>query len=444
MKFHESMILKAITAEPWAITEDGLQQILTIAQREHDVAEAVRSIDGQNLNNSQDVEIRDNGTAIIPITGPIFRYANLFTRISGATSIDVLAKDIQKAVDDPQVKSIVFEIDSPGGQVTGVADTAQMIANIKKPTTAFIGGTGASAAYWLASAADTIVASQTALVGSIGVLLSVAKDEDDKIHIVSSQSPNKRVDVKTDDGRSQVQAMVDELASVFISAVAKYRGVDEDTVLSDFGKGSVKVAGSALLSGMIDSIGLLETLIAGFTGESTSEVIAMSKEDNDNLPEVTVEYIKLNHPAVAQSLIAEGAQSVKQDDLIAKGRSEGAESERARIKGVLDVSLSGHEQLVKQLAFDGQTSPAEAALKVLEAEKSARGTKLETLATEGDLGVDHAPTGDEPTGDFDDLDAETRWEKDAALRAEFNNNKEDWLAFDEANSNGQVKILNHK
>jgi ClpP class serine protease len=55
------------------------------------------------------------GTAVIPVRGPIFRYANLFTGISGATSLEVSAKDFGVALNDRAIEQIVLAVDRPGG-----------------------------------------------------------------------------------------------------------------------------------------------------------------------------------------------------------------------------------------------------------------------------------------------------------------------------------------
>jgi ClpP class serine protease len=59
------------------------------------------------------------GAAVIPVVGPLFRYANIFTAISGASSYEVLAKDFTSALENPDVHSIILDIDSPGGEVNG-------------------------------------------------------------------------------------------------------------------------------------------------------------------------------------------------------------------------------------------------------------------------------------------------------------------------------------
>lgn len=75
--------------------------------------------------------------------------------------------------------------------------------------------------YWIASACDKILAADTAILGSIGVVSIFEKDDDGKtIEIVSSQSQNKRPDINTEEGKAKIQARVDELAEVLIAKVA--------------------------------------------------------------------------------------------------------------------------------------------------------------------------------------------------------------------------------
>jgi ClpP class serine protease len=121
-----------------------------------------------------------------------------------------------------------------------------------------------SGGYWIAAAADTIVVSDAALLGSIGVVLGVRpKGPDDKtIEFVSSQSPGKRPDPGSKDGQSQIQTMVDDLAEVFVSAVAKYRNVSVEDVITKFGAGGIKVGAKAVASGMADQVGQFEALLS--------------------------------------------------------------------------------------------------------------------------------------------------------------------------------------
>ncbi|MGE3774231.1 MAG: S49 family peptidase [Gammaproteobacteria bacterium] len=251
--------------QSWAIERRALEHLLQIAAREHDPDfDAVLARQGERLRAAADVQVRDS-VAILEIVGPIFPYANLFTRISGATSIDQAALDLHAALADPRVRAIVLNIDSPGGATKGISDFAKMVRGASKHVVAFVSGSAASAAYWIAAAAAEVVVSDTAIVGSIGIVAQIRLDEDDKLlEIVSSQSPDKRPNLRTDAGRAVVQRTVDELAQVFIEAVAGYRRVSTDKVTQDFGRGGVLVGRNAVTAGMGDSIGTLESVLESF------------------------------------------------------------------------------------------------------------------------------------------------------------------------------------
>lgn len=281
MKLPASRTLSYLQMFPWAIQPDYLETIAGIADRTRppDI-EAVLAKQGQRLDRTQDVTIRGD-VAVIEITGPVFRYANLFSEISGATSIETLATDLRAALDNPRVSRIVLAIDSPGGQTNGVQEFADMVHAAKKPITAYVNELGASAAYMIAAAADEIVLAPMAAVGSIGVVATVRTDKaKDTIEIVSSQSPSKRLDVATDEGRAQIQSHVDALAAVFVERVAQYRGVDVDTVLSDFGRGGVLIGQAAVDAGMADRLGSLESVIAGGSRSTNQEAIVPDRESN--------------------------------------------------------------------------------------------------------------------------------------------------------------------
>lgn len=258
--------LQLAMAEPWAITPEALQTILTIAARLNESPDAIAERVGKRLENTHAVSVRD-GVATIPVTGPLFRRADFFTEISGATSYEQIATDFTAALENADIKAIVFDIDSPGGEVNGISELAAMIyaGRGQKPILAYISGYGASAAYWLASAADEVVVSDTAIAGSIGVIAtfvdtSVAEEDAGirVINVVSSQSPYKTADPSVPDDRARIQKTVDDLAAVFVSAVAKYRGVSEKTVLAKFGRGDVMVGQAAVAAGLVDRLGRYE------------------------------------------------------------------------------------------------------------------------------------------------------------------------------------------
>lgn len=370
-------ILQAITADRWAIQEDALARIVLIAQGLNDSPESVSAQLGRPLDNTHGV-IRRGSTAIVPVTGPIFRYANLFTEISGATSIQTLATDFRAAVDDPAIEAIILEIDSPGGQVAGVSEFAAQVreATAIKPVIAYVSDLGASAAYWIASAADRVIARDTARLGSIGVVLRTTAGADPKeLKFISSQSPRKHAPPDSATGQELLQAEVDSLAQVFIDAVAGYRGVTPETVLSDFGKGGVLVGIDAVTAGLADDLGSLESLIAKFNGPHPStpwSQLMTAKTPQPNA--LTRETLAAEAPDVLQALLDEGHQAG-----YAAGLAAGATAERQRIQDVQAQALPGHEALIAALAYDGKTTGAEAAIQVITAERAAATARLNAL-----------------------------------------------------------------
>lgn len=260
-----------------------LQTMTEIASETRKTPEAIAKEMGREMRNANAVSIRD-GIAVIKVSGPLFRYANLMTRICGATSYELFAQDFNKALQQYEIKAILLDIDSPGGEVNGCSEIADMIFKARgtKPIIAYASGSCCSGAYWIASACDKILASDTAILGSIGVVSIFEKDDDDKtIEIVSSQSPNKRPDVNTDEGRAKIQARVDELAEVFIAKVARNRGITAVDVVKDFGAGDVSVGQYAVRKGLADGLTSFEDIVSSLNQEKTfmNEPNQMSADD---------------------------------------------------------------------------------------------------------------------------------------------------------------------
>jgi len=351
------------TSEPWAITQPALETILEIAERENEKPEAVAARLGKELQNTHSVIERD-GVAVIPVTGPLFRYANLFTAISGATSYEILAQDFTTALDNPDINAIILNIDSPGGEVNGCAELANMIfaARGKKPIIAYASGDAASGAYWIASAADQVVASETSGLGSIGVVAVYRGAKPDKnapttIEIVSSQSPFKRLNPETDEGRAKLQARIDAMAEVFVNTLARNRGVEAAQVLEQFGGGDILIGAHGVNAGLADRIGSLEKLIAEYSASSNPALqrgfllpptIINPKEKIMNLETLTQE-----HPA-----------------LLAQVQSDAKTAERSRIQTILaSEEAKDRGDLAQHLSFATDMAPDAAVAMLAKAPK---------------------------------------------------------------------------
>lgn len=275
----DDKILSAIGATPWLIEASWLDSLCNIATRLNESTEAVSALLGQHMANTRTVE-QYGATALIPIRGPIFRYDSALTRFFGATSLEVLARDFQAALDNPAIDKIVLHLDTPGGQASGIAEFADHIATAtrKKPVTAYVGDLAASAGYWLASHAAEIVVSPTAMLGSIGVAMTYApKGKNSPVEIVSAQSPLKRSRPDTETGKAEAQRLVDELAAVFVDRVATARYKTVDHVLTKFGAGGLLVGQAAIAAGMADRLGTLDALL-GAKGPTTPSRIAAAED----------------------------------------------------------------------------------------------------------------------------------------------------------------------
>lgn len=235
-------------------------------------------------------------TTTIAIEGVMTRKPDIFAMLFGGgnTTYGEIAGAIATAEADPAVENIELKVHSPGGTVDGLFDAIASMQTATKPITAVVEN-AQSAAYGLVSQADEIVAAgKHAMFGSIGVAVE-AFVSDHRIAITSTESPNKRPDLKTEAGRAVVREELDALHELFVDAIATGRGATIDKVNADFGRGSTLVAKDAQRRGMVDRI----------VGESASPITATG----GNQPEITamdLTTLKAQHPDVYAAAKADG------------------------------------------------------------------------------------------------------------------------------------------
>lgn len=271
----------------WAIAEPALRSLLQSAAAQETSVDAIARQWGESMEGTYSAEIVD-GVAVIPVAGPLMRQLSFWSWFFGGSAYELLAKEIGTAISNPAVRAVVLDIDSPGGEVTGCGELAELIFRMRgeKPLIAYATGTCASAAYWIASACDEFFCSPTSAVGSIGCVASIRdyRLAEEKFGIrefefVSSVSPAKRSDPATDEGAARIQAQVDALGAVFVEAVAKNRAVSNADVIAGFGKGDVFVGAAAVEAGLADGIATLEDVIAEFGNQAAVEAAANGETD---------------------------------------------------------------------------------------------------------------------------------------------------------------------
>ncbi|NCD40940.1 MAG: S49 family peptidase [Bacteroidia bacterium] len=198
----------------------------------------------------------------IPIKGALMKE----DQMCGPVGMKTIGEIIQQADNNPDIKGLVLNIDSPGGTVDGTRRLADIIKNTKKPTVAYVDGMAASAAYWIASAADSIVAEPRSTIGSVGVMLSFAdmqpalEREGVKFHqIVSNLSPDKNSlieQVRAGNYEEYRKNVLDPLATDFKNSLIKNR----PQITPEQMTGKTWYADD-LVGTMIDRIGTIEDAV---------------------------------------------------------------------------------------------------------------------------------------------------------------------------------------
>lgn len=419
-----SKIVEWIFNHRWAITPSAMQAIIEIAEKQIDqpidpkifhgdidyVNElktevqglkitdvtfrsnpyaAIEAIKGTRVEGAYNLFIRGK-TAILPIFGVIVPRAGLFSRISGATSCEMIAYDFRFALEDRSINNIILDIDSPGGEVTGISELSAMIfeSRNQKKIISYVSGMAASAAYWIASASSEMATVDTGEMGSIGVVAAIrdtsARDEKSgikNIEIVSSVSPNKRIDPKTDAGRKSIQTIVDELAQIFVSAVAKHRNVSESDVINKFGQGGMLVGNSAINAGMADKIGSLDSLILDLN--QNSHLIG-GRYMNKLLKEATIADMKSENASLYQEIFEEGKKASIEEINKAKddGFKAGQAFENKRIQEIEALSEPETSAIIAEHKFDFALSKEDVALIIVEGKKAAQQAKASAITSD--------------------------------------------------------------
>lgn len=272
-----------------------------------------------------------------------------------ATGYAYIWKAFERGMNDPEVKGIALICDTPGGEVAGnfvLVDKMFAYRGVK-PIQGFAMESAYSAGYSIISVADKITVSRTGGVGSIGVVtmhVDVSKMMEEWGYKVTFIFAGKhKVDgnpyeALSSDVRERIQARIDELYGVFVSTVARNRGMDEQAIRDT--EALTFTATQATSNGLADAIGSLDDAIAAFAVD-----LSLNEED-ENMADFT------------QAQYDEGTTTARAEGLSA-GRAEGAKGERTRITAIME-SEEGKKRPIaaKAAAFDTEMT-AEAAVAFL-------------------------------------------------------------------------------
>jgi signal peptide peptidase SppA len=311
-------VLSFALSHPWAVLPEMMPVIAGILARHIAGVDSSAEIAAALVNRKNLPQPRAGSVAIIPVYGVIAPRMNLFSEYSGGTTFQRLSQQLRAVMATEDIKTIVLDVDSPGGSVAGAREFAAelMKARTKKPIIAVGQYTMASAAYHLASACTEIVAAPSSCTGSIGVYwmhddLSKALEELGVKRTFVSAGEGKldgnETEPLSDAARARRQATVDDLYTAFVDGVVNGRGkgMTDARVRTEW-KAHVYLSADALKLGMIDSIATLDETITRVLSASpdpadqraaldfTSPTVDTSQEpakatDQDRRPELELE-----------------------------------------------------------------------------------------------------------------------------------------------------------
>jgi len=260
-----------ITGSLWPILPEKMDALLGLIEAKSagfslDDATAAKLSAANRASRSAQIS---RSVAVLPVVGILSQRMDLLSAMSGGTSTERLGREFDALVADGSVDAIVLDVDSPGGNYCGTPELADkiMAARGSKPIVAVANSLAASAAYWIASAADEIVVTPSGDVGSIGIL-AVHHDmsgANEQIGVKPTYITYGRYKAElnpdeppSDEAIKELQRKVDAAGKIFEAAVAKQRGITAKIVHETFGQGRTYAAREAIGLGMADRVGTLE------------------------------------------------------------------------------------------------------------------------------------------------------------------------------------------
>lgn len=269
----ESLVPDQRRQTMWALRPDALARVAEVARRGTDLqaGELTRKAAVRQENESGVV-------AVVPLQGLITPHMSLLSLLfGGGGGLDYFREEMHRAVSDSEVSAVVINVDSPGGYVDMVPETAAEIRDMRgaKPIVAVANTMAASAAYWLASQADELIVTPSGEVGSIGVFVGHEdwSRYDERIGVKTTLIHAGKYKIEgnpyeplSEEARDAIQADVDTIYELFLEDVAAGRDTTVDKVRGEYGEGRMALANAALDQGMVDRVDTLESTITRLMG----------------------------------------------------------------------------------------------------------------------------------------------------------------------------------
>lgn len=257
----------------WAGTEQSLERFL--ASEKLDVS-AMHPQDEQD--GPPRLFAQSGNVGVITIAGSLVNNDSWMNAFMGRTSYGEIRDALVHAASDPNIGAIVLDINSGGGAVSGVSDTADLIKKIDKevkPVHTFSDGMIASAAYWLGSSARSVSVGQVTEAGSIGVItvhreMSKAMEMDGVKATVIKAGDHKGngnpYEPLSNKARAEIQGQLDHMYGIFMGSVAENRGMSYPVADAKMGQGRTFIGTQAVEAGLADSVTTFDAVVSKAQG----------------------------------------------------------------------------------------------------------------------------------------------------------------------------------
>lgn len=354
--------------------------------------------------------VTTGGVAVVPIVGTLVHRASWMDATSSdLVSYSEVTRNLIQAFDDPDVKAVLLEVDSPGGSVAGAFDLVDAVYAFRKakPIWAAANEEACSAAYALASGASRLYLTRTGIVGSIGVIWQhVDQSKFDQalgVKYTVFNAGARKNDFNphfpvSKEAQNWAQAEVDRAYGIFVDTVARNRGMDPEAVRATeaglfFGPQAVEVG---LADGVASFQETLEALEAEVNPQNAipGGAMAAGYDSAINKEEKGMEVTDQGKGPAAETPDA----GVNAPDLEA-AKKEAVKASQERIAAILGApEAEGREAMAKELAFKTSLS-VEEATGILAAAPQAQANPLaQAMSKEPnpEVGADTDGTGANP------------------------------------------------
>lgn len=402
--------------------------------------------DEQGRVQRRPFNVTADGIAVITITGSLVNRGAWVGANSGLTSYEGIQFQLKQADAATEVRGIVLDIHSPGGEAIGAFETAAMVRDIatRKPVVAVVNGMAASGGYAIASGATDIVTTSSGVSGSIGVISlhidASGQLEQDGLKPTLIIAGSHKADGNPfgplpEDVRASFQARVDGIYADFLATVAAGRGDRLTVDMARATEARIYIGQQAVDAGLADRVGTFESVLADLT--------RAPQRNPSTKGSTTMETTTEAGAAPAQT---NAAVTTQQPDLAAQV-STALTAERTRM-GALD-SLAGHlngqADGIKIIA-DAKASGASAgdtAIALITGGVFAKVAVLNGLQADDKTAASAqpaAPGGDKPSAATTPEGWKAEYEASAALQGEFAS-ADNYVAYKKAHAGGRVRVM---